>query len=94
MLESLGISLEETRDRVEEIAGHGQEAPPAHIPFTLPAKQVLERSLQEALHLGHQYVGTEHLLLSLVAGATASPLSCWPAREPAMTWSRNGWWPC
>jgi prophage maintenance system killer protein len=67
VLESLGISLEETRDRVEEIAGHGQEAPPAHIPFTLSAKQVLERSLQEALHLGHQYVGTEHLLLSLVA---------------------------
>jgi prophage maintenance system killer protein len=67
VLGSLGISLEETRDRVEEIAGHGQEAPPAHIPFTLPARQVLERSLQEALHLGHQYVGTEHLLLSLIA---------------------------
>jgi prophage maintenance system killer protein len=67
VLGSLGISLEETRDRVEEIAGHGQEAPPAHIPFTLPARQVLERSLQEALQLGHQYVGTEHLLLSLIA---------------------------
>jgi prophage maintenance system killer protein len=67
VLESLGISLEEARDRVEEIAGHGQEAPPAHIPFTLPARQVLERSLQEALQLGHQYVGTEHLLLSLIA---------------------------
>ena len=67
VLESLGISLEEARDRVEEIAGHGQEAPPARIPFTLPARQVLERSLQEALQLGHQYVGTEHLLLSLIA---------------------------
>ena len=67
VLGSLGISLEETRDRVEEIAGRGQEAPPAHIPFTLPARQVLERSLQEALQLGHQYVGTEHLLLSLIA---------------------------
>jgi ATP-dependent Clp protease ATP-binding subunit ClpC len=67
VLESLGISLEETRDRVEEIAGRGQEAPPARIPFTLPARQVLERSLQEALQLGHTYVGTEHLLLSLIA---------------------------
>jgi prophage maintenance system killer protein len=67
VLESLGISLGETRDRVEEIAGHGREASPAHIPFTLPARQVLERSLQEALQLGHQYVGTEHLLLSLIA---------------------------
>ena len=67
VLESLGITLEEARDRVEEIAGHGQEAPPARIPFTLPARQVLERSLQEALQLGHQYVGTEHLLLSLIA---------------------------
>ena len=67
VLESLGISLEETRDRVEEIAGRGQEAPPARIPFTLPARQVLERSLQEVLQLGHTYVGTEHLLLSLIA---------------------------
>ena len=67
VLGSLGISLEETRDRVEEIAGRGQEAPPARIPFTLPARQVLERSLQEVLQLGHTYVGTEHLLLSLIA---------------------------
>ena len=74
VLESLGITLEETRDRVEEIAGRGREAPPARIPFTLPARQALERSLHEALQLGHTYVGTEHLLLSLIAegGGTAA----------------------
>jgi ATP-dependent Clp protease ATP-binding subunit ClpC len=67
-LESLGISLEEARDRVEEIAGRGQGAPAGHIPFTPPAKQVLERALREAVQLGHNYIGTEHLLLSLLAG--------------------------
>jgi prophage maintenance system killer protein len=66
-LEPLGISLEEARDRVEEIAGRGQDAPAGHIPFTPRAKQVLERALQEALQLGHSYIGTEHLLLSLLA---------------------------
>ncbi len=66
-LESLGISLEEARDRVEEIAGRGQDAPAGHIPFTPPAKQVLERALREAMQLGHHYIGTEHLLLSLIA---------------------------
>jgi hypothetical protein len=67
-LESLGISPEEARDRVEEIAGHGQGAPAGHIPFTPRAKRVLEGSLREALQLGHTYIGTEHLLLSLLAG--------------------------
>ena len=66
-LESLGISLEEARDQVEEIAGRGQGAPAGRIPFTPPAKRVLELSLREALQLGHQYVGTEHVLLSLLA---------------------------
>ena len=67
-LESLGISLEEARDRVEEIAGRGQGAPAGRIPFTPPAKQALERALREAVQLGHTYIGTEHLLLSLLAG--------------------------
>ncbi|HVT67675.1 MAG TPA: Clp protease N-terminal domain-containing protein [Trebonia sp.] len=67
VLESLGISLEEVRDRAEQIAGRGQEAPAGRIPFTLPAKRVLERALRESLQLGHQYIGTEHLLLGLLA---------------------------
>jgi len=66
-LESLGVSLEEARDRLVEIAGRGQGAPAGRIPFTPPAKQVLERALREALQLGHNYIGTEHLLLSLLA---------------------------
>jgi len=56
-LESLGISLEEARDRAEEIAGRGQGAPAGHIPFTPPAKRVLERALREALQLGHTRSG-------------------------------------
>ncbi len=78
VLESLGISLEEARDRVEEIAGHGQGTPAGHIPFTPLARQALERALREALQLGHTYVGTEHLLLSLLAedgGMTAQVLA-------------------
>ena len=65
-LESLGISLEAVRQQVEEIIGRGQQAPSGHIPFTPRAKKVLELSLREALQLGHNYIGTEHILLGLL----------------------------
>jgi len=65
-LESLGISLEAVRQQVEEIIGQGQQAPAGHIPFTPRAKKVLELSLREALQLGHNYIGTEHILLGLI----------------------------
>ncbi|WP_026257791.1 ATP-dependent Clp protease ATP-binding subunit [Actinopolymorpha alba] len=65
-LESLGISLEAVRAQVEEIIGQGQTAPSGHIPFTPRAKKVLELSLREALQLGHNYIGTEHILLGLI----------------------------
>ncbi|NYT95957.1 ATP-dependent Clp protease ATP-binding subunit [Salinispora sp. H7-4] len=65
-LESLGISLEGVRQQVEEIIGQGQQAPSGHIPFTPRAKKVLELSLREALQLGHNYIGTEHILLGLI----------------------------
>jgi ATP-dependent Clp protease ATP-binding subunit ClpC len=65
-LESMGISLEGVRAQVEEIIGQGQQAPSGHIPFTPRAKKVLELSLREALQLGHNYIGTEHILLGLI----------------------------
>ncbi|HTU72828.1 MAG TPA: Clp protease N-terminal domain-containing protein [Trebonia sp.] len=65
-LESLGISLEAVRQRVEEIIGQGQQAPSGHIPLTPRARKVLELSLREALQLGHNYIGTEHILLGLI----------------------------
>src|SRR5947208_6913673 len=65
-LESLGISLAAVRSQVEEIIGRGQAVPSGHIPFTPRAKKVLELSLREALQLGHNYIGTEHILLGLV----------------------------
>jgi ATP-dependent Clp protease ATP-binding subunit ClpC len=65
-LESLGISLQVLRQQVEEIIGRGQEAPSGHIPFTPRAKKVLELSLREAKQLGHDYIGTEHILLGLI----------------------------
>ncbi len=65
-LESLGISLESVREQVQEIIGQGQQAPTGHIPFTPRAKKVLELSLREALQLGHNYIGTEHILLGLI----------------------------
>ena len=65
-LEALNISLEAVRAQVEEIIGQGQQAPSGHIPFTPRAKKVLELSLREALQLGHNYIGTEHILLGLI----------------------------
>jgi prophage maintenance system killer protein len=64
-LESLGISREAVRAQVEELIGHGESAPAGHLPFTPRAKKALELSLREALQLGHNYIGTEHLLLGL-----------------------------
>ncbi|HEY5684015.1 MAG TPA: ATP-dependent Clp protease ATP-binding subunit [Acidimicrobiia bacterium] len=65
-LESLGINLSAVREQVVEIIGQGQQAPTGHIPFTPRAKKVLELSLREALQLGHNYIGTEHILLGLI----------------------------
>ncbi|MDX6396314.1 MAG: ATP-dependent Clp protease ATP-binding subunit ClpC [Streptosporangiaceae bacterium] len=65
-LEALGIGLAAVRQQVEEIVGRGKDAPGGHIPFTPRAKKVLELSLREALQLGHDYIGTEHILLGLI----------------------------
>ena len=65
-LESLSISLEAVRAQVEDIIGQGGSSPSGHIPFTPRAKKVLELSLREALQLGHNYIGTEHILLGLI----------------------------
>ena len=66
-LEAMQISTDTVRGRIEEITGRGQ-APPTtgHIPFTPRAKKVLELSLREALQFGHNYIGTEHILLGLI----------------------------
>src|SRR6266702_2479316 len=85
-LESLGISLEAVRQQVGGITGQGQQAPSGHIPFTPRATKVLELSLREALQLGHNYIGTEHILLGLLRegeGVAAQLLQGSPGREPA-----------
>ena len=68
-LESLGIGLDAVRQQVEEIIGRGQHAQSGHIPFTPRAKKVLELALREAIQLGHNYIGTEHILLGLIREA-------------------------
>jgi ATP-dependent Clp protease ATP-binding subunit ClpC len=65
-LESLGISVQALRHRVEETVGRGEQAPSGHIPFTPEAKQVLSLALKESVALGHHYIGTEHILLGLI----------------------------
>jgi len=65
-LSSLGVSLDEVRARVEEIIGRGDGSHQGDTPFTPRTKKVLELSLQEALRLGHHYIGTEHMLLGLL----------------------------
>jgi ATP-dependent Clp protease ATP-binding subunit ClpA len=64
-LESLGVTVEQVRDQVVQIIGFGEELTGGQIPFTPRTKKVLELSLNEALSLGHNYIGTEHLLLGL-----------------------------
>jgi len=64
-LETLGVSIDDIRADVQSIIGHGGAEPSQQIPFTPRAKRVLELSLREALHLGHNYIGTEHILLGL-----------------------------
>jgi ATP-dependent Clp protease ATP-binding subunit ClpA len=63
---SLGLTLEMARDQVRDIVGAGRQAPSGHIPFTPPAKTVLELSLREALALRKDYIDTEHILLGLI----------------------------
>src|SRR3989441_8698914 len=65
-LEAMGVSLGAVRSQVEAIIGRGQAEPTGHIPFTPRAKKVLDLSLRESLQLGHNYIGTEHILLGLI----------------------------
>lgn len=65
-LETMGISLEAVRAQVIEIIGEGEQPTTGHIPFTPRARKVLEFSMREALQLGHNYIGTEHILLGLL----------------------------
>lgn len=65
-LSALGVSPDGVRTRVQEIIGSGLTQPSGHIPFTPRAKKVMELSLREALQLGHNYIGTEHILLGLI----------------------------
>jgi ATP-dependent Clp protease ATP-binding subunit ClpC len=76
-LESLGISLQAVRQQVEEIIGRGEHPPAGHIEFTPRVKTVLELAQRQALQLGHNYIGTEHILLGLIgegAGVAAQVL--------------------
>jgi ATP-dependent Clp protease ATP-binding subunit ClpA len=66
VLGALEITVENVREQVEQIIGHGDEAAAGQIPFTPRAKKVLELALREALSIGHNYIGTEHILLGLV----------------------------
>jgi ATP-dependent Clp protease ATP-binding subunit ClpC len=65
-LDRMGISLEEVRREITGMVGPGRGAPAGHIPFTPRGKKVMELSLREAIGLGHNYIGTEHLLMALI----------------------------
>lgn len=66
VLSDLGVTIADARSLVERIVGKGDEAVTGQIPFTPRAKKIQELALREALSLGHNYIGTEHLLLGLV----------------------------
>jgi ATP-dependent Clp protease ATP-binding subunit ClpC len=65
VLDARGVTLERARERVEAVIGLGEEAKTGEIPFTPRAKKVLERALREALTLGHDSIGAEHILLGV-----------------------------
>jgi predicted DNA-binding transcriptional regulator AlpA len=67
VLDSAGVTLDVVRDQIREVIGEGPETPQGHIPFTPRAKQALELALKESLDLGHNYIGTEHILLGLIS---------------------------
>ena len=85
VLESLDITVEEVRAQVARIVGQGDEVTTGQIPFTPRAKKVLELALREALSLGHNYIGTEHILLGLVREneGVAAQLAAFQASNPA-----------
>ena len=66
-LESADITMDAVRAEIEKLVGRGDQAPSGHIPFTPRAKKCLELSLREALNLGHNHIGTGHLLLGLIS---------------------------
>jgi ATP-dependent Clp protease ATP-binding subunit ClpC len=67
-LTSMGVSLEDMRQAARDTIGRGAQPPESgHIAFTPQAKKVLELSLRESMQLGHQYIGTEHILLALIS---------------------------
>ena len=66
VLEALGVKVEEVRSQVVRIVGEGDDVPTGQIPFTPQAKKVLELSLREALSLGSNSIGTEHVLLGMI----------------------------
>src|SRR5262249_13569196 len=77
-LVALGVSLERARDEVVDLIGVGGSAPSGHVPFTPRAKKGLELALREAIQFGHDYIGTEHVLLGLIRegeGAAAQVLA-------------------
>jgi predicted DNA-binding transcriptional regulator AlpA len=66
VLAGFGVGLESVRDEIEQMIGRGKSPPQGHIPFTPRAKTALEHAAREALKLGHNYVGTEHVLIGLI----------------------------
>ena len=72
-LEGLGIDIHATRAAVEKIVGRDDGTPSGHIPFTAHAKRALESSMREAVALGHNHIGTEHILLGLLRSEHESP---------------------
>jgi ATP-dependent Clp protease ATP-binding subunit ClpA len=97
-LASLNVTLDEVREQVESIVGYGEEGTGAQAPFTPRSKKVLELALREALQLGHNYIGTEHILLGLAVeseGVAARVLSNLGGSEKGRVRvgkKRSHWW--
>lgn len=96
VLGSFGVGLDDVRGRVEAIVGRSDQVPSGNLPFTTGAKKVLDASLPEALRLGHNYIGTEHVLLALgahpgIGAQVLMEVGADPGRVRAEVVRRLGW---
>jgi ATP-dependent Clp protease ATP-binding subunit ClpC len=89
VLESLGLGLETTRQQVQDAIGRGEHYATGRIPFTPQAREVLTLALEESRALGHRYIGTEHILLGLVAATDSMAARLLAARGTDLTGTRE-----
>ena len=85
VLGEAGLDVDVVRDRIRAIVGERDDPSPGAIPFSPGAKAALEAALRESLDVGHNFIGTEHILLGILRTPSRRSRPCWPRQEPTST---------